>query len=82
MVPKTTAEELTLIAKQIAKLQRDRDALLDACRQISTLWPEPPNCADILSIGGINDGRSRAIIADTAIKLAREAVRKAEAERE
>lgn len=47
---------------------------LQALRNISALWPEPPNCADIMSVNGINDGRSRAIIADSAIRLARSAI--------
>ena len=76
----TCENDLVATLNRIGKTMRDRDALLDACLQISALWPEPPNCADILSIGGINDGRSRVIIAETAIRLAREAVRKAESD--
>lgn len=45
-----------------------------ALQQISALWPEPPNCADILSVSGINDGKSRAILLDAAIKIARKAL--------
>jgi hypothetical protein len=37
--------------------------------------PEPPNCADILSVSGINDGKSRAIIAHGAITIARAALK-------
>lgn len=45
--------------------------MFKALQKISSLWPEPPNCADIMSVSGINDGRSRAIIADAAIMIAR-----------
>jgi hypothetical protein len=46
-----------------------------ALEHISALWPEPPNCADINEVNGINDGRSRAIIASAAITIAREALK-------
>ena len=30
--------------------------LLAALRCIAALWPEPPNCADVMAVSGINDG--------------------------
>ena len=58
-----------------------REALLrdltNSLENISALWPAPPNCADIMKVNGINDGKSRAIIADAAIKIARAALAKA-----
>jgi hypothetical protein len=50
-----------------------------ALESIASLWPEPPNCADINEVNGINDGRSRAIIASAAIEIARKALGKQEA---
>jgi hypothetical protein len=50
-----------------------------ALELIASLWPEPPNCADINEVNGINDGRSRAIIASAAIEIARKALGKLEA---
>ena len=45
-----------------------------ALKQISNLWPEPPNCADIMGVYGVNDGKQRAILLDAAIKIARSAL--------
>ena len=45
-----------------------------ALRSISSLWPEPPNCADIRECVGINDGKARTIVAVYALKIAREAL--------
>lgn len=45
-----------------------------ALESISSLWPEPPNCADMLEVGGINDGRGRAILLYAAINIARKAL--------
>lgn len=57
------------------RLAHAAPAMYKALRTISGLWPEPPDCADILSVNGINDGRSRAILAVTAaIKIARAAI--------
>ena len=42
-----------------------------ALEEIASIWPEPPNCADIYSVGGINDGYARAITAGSAIEIAR-----------
>lgn len=54
--------------------EAETEPLRKALKTISSLWPEPPNCADILSVNGINDGKSRAILADAAIKIARKAL--------
>lgn len=52
------------------------DELIAALRNIANLWPLQTT-ADILSVSGINDGRSRAIIAESAVTIARTVLSKA-----
>lgn len=54
--------------------QEAKKDCIAALESISSLWPEPPNCADILEVGGINDGKGRAILLDAAIDMARRAL--------
>ena len=56
----------------IGRLNDAREAL----EQISSLWPEPPNCADVMGVYGINDGKSRAILLQGALEIARKALGK------
>jgi hypothetical protein len=61
---------LEALTQRVTKHERYEMAL----RAIAALWPEPPDCAEILLVSGINDGRSRALIADEAIRIARKAI--------
>jgi hypothetical protein len=47
-----------------------------ALEGIANLWPYPPNCADVMSVNGINDGRSRAILLEAALEISRNALAK------
>lgn len=47
--------------------------LLTALRQIAYIWPRQTT-AKISDVNGINDGRSRAILLESAVEIAREAV--------
>ncbi len=60
------------------ELRRQRDLLLAAHKQISVLWPMPPNCADVLAVNGINDGKGRAILLGAALDISHAAIAQAE----
>jgi hypothetical protein len=62
------------------KLIERAPELLEALEEISHLWAQPPNCADIMDVSGVNDGKMRAIVADAAIKIARAALAKLKGE--
>jgi hypothetical protein len=48
-----------------------------ALEQISNLWPEPPNCAEVNPTWvGPNDGKMRAILLEGALDIARKALGK------
>jgi len=64
--------EALKMKKEYENIMADNKRMKKALISISSLWPEPPFCADIMQVSGINDGRSRAIIADAAITIARE----------
>jgi hypothetical protein len=53
--------------------QPTRYDLEKALRSIATLWPIETS-AKIGSVSGINDGRSRAILAESAVNIARKAL--------
>lgn len=73
----TITPQLPTETERNANLIACAPALLKACQQISALWPEEPNCADVLAVNGINDGKSRAILLDAALKIARNVVAEA-----
>lgn len=66
-------DALALTDEELKRV-RAVNEMYGALKSISELWPEPPNCADIMAVNGVNDGKSRAIIADAAIKIARKAL--------
>jgi hypothetical protein len=56
---------------EIEMLRIENDDFRKALQSIACLWPEQPNCADVLSVNGINDGKQRAILLDAALKISR-----------
>lgn len=74
-----------ILQKQLLKTLRDLPVitaapkLLEALKDISALWPEPPDCVAINPQWlGPNDGQMRAIGLEAAINIARRALAKAE----
>lgn len=47
--------------------------LRSSLKSIAALWPEG-NGADVLAVSGINDGKSRAILLEAALNIARAAL--------
>lgn len=66
-------DHIIALNHRIVNAVNDHAFLINILKSISALWPEDTS-ADILSVNGINDGRSRAIIADAAISIARDAL--------
>jgi len=59
---------------------KERQALWDALEQIGALWPEwpekTPDCPGILNVTNVNEGKARAVLLDTALAIARDAIKK------
>jgi hypothetical protein len=68
------AEFIVTACNQHDLLVRQRDELLAALRKIASLWPEPPNCADVEEVIGPNDGKQRAILLKAALDISRAAL--------
>jgi hypothetical protein len=66
-------DEIVELNHKIVNAVNDHAYLTKTLKAIASLWPENTS-ADILSVSGINDGRSRAILADAAVNLARQAL--------
>jgi hypothetical protein len=67
-----TAVEISAACDELTRLQ-DRNAKLEAVvRSIANMWPDPDCSPNIFEVSGINDGRSRALIAGYAVQYARQ----------
>ena len=72
-----TVGKWKVIEEQDAQLVQNPDIYRAALEQISRLWPEPPNCADVNpEFVGPNGGKSRAILLKAALEIARTALGK------
>jgi hypothetical protein len=65
-----TEKDISSLCDTAAKAQDRVIELEKVLRSIASLWPLE-TCAKIGSVVGVNDGRSRAIIAESAINSAR-----------